>query len=267
MKVWFLLAITILYVSTETWAQNSPKVTYLGHRIDLISETYLGLPYLTDPLGENKGYDKDPLYRFDGFDCTTYVETVIAEALATSEEDFKENMNEIRYRNAQVDFVTRNHFTSIDWIHNNRRNGILVDVTKILFKNHYKISETVINKSAWFKMVHKMDYKSRSKVSKLAYLPLAEVTPELLSKIKSGSIINIVRPNWLPKDKDGINKTGTELDISHQGFAIWKDDGILYYRNASSTAKMVTDEPLDKYLKRMKSIKSIGGINVLEVRP
>ena len=37
---------------------------------------YIGARYATDPLGEMKSPDTDPLIRFDTFDCTTFVETV-----------------------------------------------------------------------------------------------------------------------------------------------------------------------------------------------
>ena len=39
---------------------------------------YIGVRYATDPLGEMKSPDADPLIRFDAFDCTTFVETVLA---------------------------------------------------------------------------------------------------------------------------------------------------------------------------------------------
>lgn len=259
MKVWCFL-ITIL-MSSLALAQ-SPRTSFLGHQIDEVSESYLGRPYVGDPLGEGQGYDNDPLYRFDVFDCVTFVETVLAQAMSLTEESFIKLINEIRYKNAQVTFETRNHFTSVDWIKNNRKNGLIFDVTKRLFQNDFKISETVINRSAWFKKKHNMEVDARTTLSRLPYLPIqtAIQNPALLNSIRTGNIINIVRPNW-----DLVESSGTHLDISHQGFAIWKD-GVLYFRNASTTAKVVQDEPLLQYLKRMTSIKSIGGINVLEAR-
>lgn len=256
--VYFLLIFTLL--SSTLKAEASGYETHL--RIEKISEKYLDYPYLIDPLGEDNGYDSDPLFRFDGFDCVTYVETVLALAVSINQNDFQNIINEIRYKNGQVNFVLRNHFTSIDWNMNNQNNGILSDVTRTLFGNYSRTSETLINKSAWFEKVHKMKVNSKSKISKLDYLPLSFILqkPELLLKIKSGSIINIVRPNWQLADK-----IGTNLDISHQGFVILKDDGIHYFRHASVSEKKVTEEPLFNYLNRMKSVKTIGGINVLQV--
>lgn len=256
MRVWILL-IAILF-SQSLFAHAG--TTALGDRIDLLSKQYLGLPYLVDPLGEAQGYDQDPLYRFDGFDCLTYVETVLALAMASSEQEFQSLINKIRYKNAQVDFITRNHFTSVDWIKYNRQKGLISDETRRLFPYQFKVSKTRIERAAWFKKVHNMDVDTRTSLSLLAYLPLdtAIQNPEMLSNIPTGSIITIVRPNWNVKES-----LGTNLDISHLGFAIWKNE-ILYFRHASSSAKVVTEEPLLDYLRKMNSIPSIGGINVLE---
>ena len=46
--------------------------------IDKISSSFKEIEYSLNPLGENFGIDNDPLYRFDKFDCLTYVETVLA---------------------------------------------------------------------------------------------------------------------------------------------------------------------------------------------
>jgi hypothetical protein len=261
MKISLSILIALLIsVTVKAQALTHENVLF---RIDRISEMYLGYPYIIDPLGEGQGYDNDPLFRFDGFDCVTYVETVLALSLSRNQSDFQNKITKIRYKNGHVNFVLRNHFTSIDWNKNNEKNGILIDVTKRLYKNYSQTSETVIDKSAWFKKVHKMDIKIPQKLSKVDYVPLSFILqkPELLKRIQSGSIINIVRPNWQLADK-----LGTNLDISHQGFAIVKDDGILYFRNASSTEKKVIEIPLLDYLKKMKNVKSIGGINILQIR-
>ncbi len=229
-------------------------------RIDKISQSYLGLPYIVDPLGEGEGYDKDPLFRFDGFDCVTYVETVLAEALAGSNEQFLPILNQIRYKNSQIDFKTRNHFTSIDWIVNNQQ--IIKDITEDLFPQEHQISRTWIDRSAWFLRNHKMVVQENPKYSILPYLSIEAVqnNPDLLSRIPHGAIISIVRPNWNLKDK-----IGTNLDVSHQGFAILKDD-VLYFRHAGISAKQVVEEPLIQYLQKMTSVASVGGINILEIR-
>ena len=54
-------------------------------------ENYLGAKYIRDPLGEELAPDTDPLIRTDAFDCTTFVETVMAGGDVS-------NLNQIRYK-------------------------------------------------------------------------------------------------------------------------------------------------------------------------
>ena len=75
-------------------------------------QAFLGAPYANSPLGEEIAPDTDPLIRFDAFDCTTFVETVLANG------DIRK-LNRIRYQNGNVGFLNRNHFIETDWLHNN----------------------------------------------------------------------------------------------------------------------------------------------------
>jgi hypothetical protein len=229
------------------------------NRIEENSKIYLGYPYLKNPLGEGFGYDKDPLYNLNGFDCVTYVETVLALSTTDSEEEFKAKMNEIRYKDGDVNFLNRNHITSIDWNINNEANGILIDKTVQLFPKNFKILETEIDKGAWFQKTHNLSVNFPKKISRLPYLPINSIIKEttLLNRIRSGSIINIVRSNW------PLHNIGTRLDISHQGFAIRKN-GVLYFREASSLKKMVVEIPMQKYISSMKNVNTVRGINILE---
>lgn len=247
-------------LAPNLWARAGAETVIA--KIDSISFSYMDLPYLESPLGEGKGYDSDPLYRFDGFDCTTFVETVIAQALASNKDEFVRILNSIRYKNGQVEFLSRNHFTSVDWIKNNQANHLLIDVTTRLFPGDYAVSKTVIDKAAWALKNHQMTSKEPRQLSKLPYLPLLVIleNPYLLDRISNGSIINIVRPNW-----QLASKIGTNLDVSHQGFAIWKSDGKLYFRHASQSRRKISEEPLYDYLHRASRDKTIGGINILEL--
>ena len=55
-------------------------------RLIAVSSMFLDTPYLNSPLGEGAGHppDPDPLIRFDGVDCTTFVEQTMALARARS---------------------------------------------------------------------------------------------------------------------------------------------------------------------------------------
>jgi hypothetical protein len=256
----FLWLFFLVCISLPSHAQYLSPYAEIGKRIDIFSQAFLGKPYLTDPLGEGFGQDSDPLFRFDGFDCTTFVETVLALARARHAEDFERQIVEIRYANGIPEFTERNHFTDADWIPNNTRKGIFRDIT-----GHVNIevreAEAQIDKSAWFKRVHKMSPIFGIELARVPYITLQSILshPEILKQIPSGAIINIVRPNWNLK-----NEIGTNMNISHQGFFIRKVNGEFYFRHASQQYLKVVEEPLLEYLKRMQSVPSIQGINILE---
>lgn len=78
----------------------------------------------------------------------------------------------------------------------------------------------------------------------------------LFAQIPDGAIIEIIRPNW------GLTKEmGTHLNVSHLGFAFWKNDQLIF-RHASATDGQVVDVPLISYLKAALNSPTIKGINV-----
>jgi hypothetical protein len=105
-------------------------------------------------------------------------------------------------------------------------------------------------------------------LAKLPYIPLTalfqsngQANQALFDQIPDGAIIEIVRPNWSLKDK-----IGTNLDVSHLGFA-FRHDGQLWFRNASSQFHRVVDEPLISYLDKARSSPTIKGINIQVLVP
>jgi hypothetical protein len=102
----------------------------------------------------------------------------------------------------------------------------------------------------------------------IPYLPLdslfdstGKANDYLFKQIPNAAIIEIVRPNW-----DLSKEIGTHLNISHLGFAIWKNR-ILYFREASSQHGRVVDVPLVDYLRDTLKSPTIKGINVQVVLP
>jgi hypothetical protein len=231
-------------------------------------------PYVVEPLGEGpKGeISKAPLYRFDGFDCTTFVETVMALALSTTPAEFKARMNQIRYKDGSVNYVMRNHFTSVDWIPNNQAYGFVKDITLQVAGAHTKWSQTWIDKAGWY--AKKGDEFAGlgedipKTLAQLAYIAKEDLLniKGLEDRIPSGSIFSLVRPNW-----DLVNAAGTRMDVSHQGFLI-REDGILYMVHASNGAGRdgsdnymgVKKESLRSYISRvMLSRETMAGFNIL----
>ena len=226
----------------------------LPQRVEAVSALFLGVPYRLGPLGEGPDgeFDRDPLIRFDAFDCTTFVETVMALALNSDLEAATRTLQKIRYKDGQVGYATRNHFIELDWVPNNVRAGYLRDITSdVAGRSAVKVHKT-ISKRRWYsrkslaslegaftqdekkKQVLKLrrlgkglpDQRSTLTVLPLKALPLA------LANIPSGTIASLVHADRRYKD----------TVVSHQVLLIKKSDG-WYVRHAASD-KAVEDDPI-----------------------
>ena len=263
------------------------KKNSLQQRINLSSAALLGSPYQADALGEGwtGKYNKNPLYRFDRFDCETYVDTVIAVALAKDFFDFKKKINRIRYQRGQIGFVQRNHFPSADWIPNNKRNGYIQELTYAIGGPQTKIATALIDRRNWYRRFsinriqipylstaekktlltqlkeEGMKWANSAKVS-IAYIPVVALfqNPQLMRRIPTGSLIFLVG-----HDDYLTSRIGTQMNVLHMGFAIW-EQGQLYLRMASSRVERVLDIRLQNYLKTYQALNILRGISVWTIR-
>lgn len=256
------------------------------------SQYFLGKPYILGSLGEGPDaqFDKNPLYRHDGFDCETFVDTVLALVESNNLQQFQNNINKIRYFDGMPTYISRNHFTDVDWNLANQRNDYIVDVTKQIFPHEYKLAKAYIDRPNWFRnlsanniklfkeissdesqqlldKLHAQGDKVKGIASELPYVPLSvlfnangEPNKEMFAKIPDDSIIEVVRPNW-----DLAKQIGTNLNISHLGFAI-RINGVLMYREASSLDNKVIDIPLEKYLSEYLQSPTIKGIHIEKIQ-
>lgn len=204
---------------------------------------YVGVPYANDPLGEGHAPDNDPLIRFDAFDCTTFVETVLADGDV-------QKLNKIRYAGGVPDFVQRNHFIETDWLSNNS------DIVKNV-SNQYAptaVQTVTIDKKNWFKLTHKMDTDFGPCTVRLEYIPYKYAAD---IKVERPVAVLFLRNN--PKIRD---KIGTDLAVRHMGFLL--PAGTL--RHASRRAGAVVDVDFRKYVQRMMESEKNLGIMILEIK-
>jgi len=287
-----LLLLSLTAFANDSWDAEIGDLlkTYgdkaLPARVESYSAAWKGRATTFGPLGEGPDgvYDRDPLYRTDYFDCMTYVETVVGMSLAGDLRGFAERMDQIRYKDGIVGFTTRNHFPDLDWIPNNQ--SFLTDITaEVAGAGKSIVAEALISKKGWYAnlkldAIKRPDLTEDQKQEKLAelrkegaafddklgtipYVPFTVLFPNgtedpaVFDRIPSGTLINIVRPNW-----DLVDYSGTHMNVSHQGFAI-RVDGVLYYRHATSVgAKKVIDTVLVDYLKPYLTSPTIKGINL-----
>lgn len=263
----------------ETLKELHARNPALPDRIEAVSEYFLGAPYRLGPLGEGNfgDFDRDPLINFKEADCTTLVEQVMALALKPDLHEAIKTLQEIRYRGGEISYKTRNHFPEVDWIPNNVAAGFIKDITRDIAADRTAVARKAISKARWYENKKLDDIQGfmnatpeekqrrlkglqalgkgfKDQEASVPYVPIALV-PEILEKIPSGTIANLVR-----EDKPNI-----PVLISHQVLIIVKD-GKRYVRHASSSAKIVVDVPAPDYLNHYAaSTWRLVGLNLNQV--
>src|SRR4051812_48620961 len=89
-----------------------------GRRIESLSRHFLGTPYSINPLIGSAGTAEVFTVSLDGFDCVTYIETILALARSSSVGEFPTWLRKIRYVDGRVTWERRNHYMT-QWIRNN----------------------------------------------------------------------------------------------------------------------------------------------------
>ena len=276
--------------------KNLPTLTTNTHsiRLNTISKSFLGTPYELGSLGEgeNGEYDQYPLYRLNSFDCLTFVETTIALALSNNPQQFKKKIIQLRYKNGHIAFINRNHFTELDWNINNQKQGFLQDITANFHdatgSSVIKYATVTIDKANWYQYLTSNNIRLKQplditpakhlqqlraagaqfkpKTIKVAYIPLNILFDKhnhpnlyVFKQIPTGSVLQIIRPNWNTKER-----IGTDMVISHLGF-VFVHNNQLRFRHASSTQKAVVDNSLISYLRTAKQSPTIKGIHIEKI--
>lgn len=207
-----------------------------------IGDEYMGAKYVNDPLGEGRAPDSDPLIRDDAFDCTTFVETVLAHGDV-------DTLNKIRYKNGEIDFINRNHFIETDWLPNN--SNIVKNVSAQYGQT--ALRHVVINRAAWLRRMHNIDSDVAVVATDIEYIPYDNITT---LKTDRPMIVLFIVGNTGKSDI-----IGTDLAVVHMGFLM--PNGML--RHASSTAERVVDVPVSEYIADRRQNKNNLGITLLEI--
>lgn len=208
-----------------------------------IGEQYLGKKYILNPLGEEKAPDTDPLIRFDAFDCTTFVETVLANSN-------KDKLTQIRYKNGEIDFINRNHFIETDWLKNN--SDIVENVS-----DSYGITSVrtvTIDKKSWFKKMFNIDTNFKPETVKLNYIPYSNIT-----NIRTDKPLIVL---FVINNHNLKNKIGTDLAVAHMGFLLPNN----MLRHASRKQGQIVDIDFNQYIIHKKKNKKNIGIILLKIK-
>ena len=265
---WILIGIATSFMAceqdttrVEVWLKEAASLPEDSCRTLHFAKKLLGTPYVAGTLEVNAR--EELVVNLDEVDCTTFVEQVLAMALADkrderTEEGFRKALTQIRYRNGELDgYPSRLHYFS-DWIADNERMGVIEERTPSLSAEkqtlHLNFMSTHPESYRQLKedsaLVSEMKaVEARWQGVEVSYLPkgrLAE-NPEQLG-IKNGDILAIT-----------TNIKG--LDVVHVGFACWIGEH-LHLLHASSIAKKVMEDPQPLY-EYSKTKRTHTGVRVL----
>lgn len=227
----------------------------LGDLIVDIGRLFISTPYAGGTL---EGLGKENLIvNVSSFDCTTFVEIVLALARCAaaakfSKHEFRTNLKLIRYRHGKIDgYSSRLHYFT-DWLRDNAKKGILTDLSRQLggepqhkkidfMTTHKKLYPAMENKTQLDKMIvveKNLSRKSFHVVGKNQINSLKE-------KIRNGDIIAFA------SKQEG-------LDVAHMGFALWQGKNLRLFHASSKEGKVtISTETLSNYLKFNKKFSGI----------
>ena len=220
------------------------------------AEFFLESPYVANTL---EAADETLIVNLREFDCTTFVENVIALSLAARGDElsfdaFVDELRKIRYRNGIIDdYSSRLHYTC-DWVFENQRREIVENIsrqlggTKDVRKIHFMTShrEAYRQLASDEQMLQKMSLREKiiNDRGGFYYLPKDRILSQ------SDNIPNMAMIAFVTSI-DG-------LDVSHVAFA-YRQNGKLTFIHASSVAKKVIIQPatLSEYCASQKLCKGV----------
>ena len=227
---------------------NNAIPSTTGERIISIAHEFIGEKYVGGTLEHGS---KEPLFiSSTELDCTTFVELVLAIAKTANDgsqlfTDVCSNLETIRYRNGKNNgYTSRLHYISW-WITDSAKTGITEDITPQISKHRQQLE---LN----FMSTHPDSYPMLADNAELvteierlerpyrgieaSYIPKDELEYEGDENIKPGDII-------------AITTSIPGLDVTHIGFAYYKDGVLCLIHASSGKDKVVQDTiPLRDYL-------------------
>ncbi|UJP67117.1 DUF1460 domain-containing protein [Mongoliitalea daihaiensis] len=234
----------------------------LSDRITAIGEFFLNTPYVEKTLEITD--DESLIINILGFDCTTFVESVIAlnrsrDLLKYGIGPFENALTFVRYRaGVRNGYPSRLHYFS-DWMSDAVAKGVLRDITQDIGGVKYPNKPTFMSENPQFypQLANEFNLNAMKMIEKgiaeqtYYYIPKDQVQ-SIEHKIKNGDLI-------------AITASMANLDMVHVGFAVQKN-GRIHLLHASSSSKKVeiSEKPLHEYL---QATKSQSGIMVGRLRP
>jgi len=202
-------------------------------RIETFSGHFLGYPYKPFPLIGSAGTPEVLVASLDGFDCVTYMETVLALARSTTVDGFIGWLRKIRYERGRVEWKRRNHYMT-GWMRNNLRDGTVRRIAASTVPTVRR--ERVLNALPGLP----------ARTASIRSVP-KNALPRLARFLCTGDLIFFA-------------STRKNLDFFHAGVIV-RDGERLLMRHASRSQGGVVEQELDDFLKANRMV------GVVVVRP
>ena len=217
--------------------QNNLKTD--AEKLEIISAYFLETPYVANRLVGSTTDPEQLVIALNELDCFTFLDYIESFKQSHSVENFINNLKNVRYRDAKVDYLHRKHFYS-DWYSESP-----IVATDLLTSPQYasivKTDSVDLNQGANGVYIPGLAVRNRD----INYIPRDNVTEDVLKTFKTGDYI-------------GIRKNIAGLDVTHTGIVIQKEDGT-YMRHASSSksSRKVVDQKLTDYLEINTSVSGL----------
>lgn len=218
----------------------------IGDVIGEVGKSFIGTDYVAGTLDKNM--DEKLVIDLTGLDCVTFVENCLTFARCvkkgkTSFEDYKKELEKIRYRDGMLDgYSSRLHYFC-DWIYNNEDKGIVKNITA-------EIGGVSYDKKIDFMTSHVKSYKQLGDKANLDNIRTAEEA--INSRYMYYIPKNDIHKAYDSMQTGDIIATTTKidgLDVTHTGY-VYKEGGGTYFMHASSVKKQViiSEMELEEYI-------------------
>ena len=192
-----------------------------GSRIEILSRHFLGHPYETNLLIGSAETPEVFTVSLDAVDCVTYIETILALSLASSADEFKKWLRNIRYRGGHIAWEDRNHYMT-GWIRSNVRAGA---VHRLALPN---VPIVVKNRT--------LNGVPGLPASRMRFICVPKpAIGRLVQRLETGDLIFFA-------------STRKHLDVFHCGIIV-RDNNRALVRHASRSRGGVVEQDLNEFLK------------------
>src|SRR5512138_2486889 len=218
-----------------------------GPRAAAATRPLVAAPYLASPLGEGEGPDADPRFRLDAFDCLTLVETAVALGSASTLEEARAVLDDVRYRGAAA-LATRNHEMLSQWIPANVAKGWIADAAPRIAGPLARIAEKEYSAASWAavraagRAVPGVP-RARLPVGRYGvHVVAAADVPAVSGRVPEGTIVLAVR----------ADAPDRATRVTHAGLVVAGPGGRRLVRHATSSKGIgrVIEEPIDRFARR-----------------